>query len=169
MQVKPFLFRIYWALEKVLAPGLRYSQALYEDALVTQVDSDTAWLDLGCGHQISPQWRAEQEQELVRRCKCVVGIDADRPSLVKHRTIRLKVAGNICRLPWRPESFTLVTANMVVEHLDAPRTQFAEIARVLKPGDVFIVHTPNRRGYATIAARLIPKRIKKKLVNLFEG
>ena len=58
---------------------------------------------------------------------------------------------------------------MVVEHLDAPGTQFAEIARVLKPGGVFIVHTPNRRGYATIAARLIPKRIKKKLVNLFEG
>ena len=169
MQVKPFLFRIYWALEKVLAPGLRYSQALYEDALVSQVDSDTAWLDLGCGHQILPQWRAEQEQELVRRCKCVVGIDADRPSLVKHRTIRLKVAGNIGRLPWRPESFNLVTANMVVEHLDAPGTQFAEIARVLKPGGIFIVHTPNRRGYATIAARLIPKRIKKKLVNLLEG
>src|SRR5438270_511508 len=43
------------------------------------------------------------------------------------------------------------------------------LEKVLAPGGVFSVHTPNRRGYATIAARLIPKRIKKKLVNLFEG
>jgi len=31
------------------------------------------------------------------------------------------------------------------------------------------MHTPNRRGYATIAARLIPERIKKKLVYVLEG
>lgn len=169
MQLRPLLFRIYWALEKLIAPGLKYSHALYEDVLASQVHRDTAWLDLGCGHQILPLWRAEQEQQLVARCKRVVGIDADRPSLSKHRTIKLRVAGDIGRLPWRDESFSLVTANMVVEHLDAPGMQFAEIARVLKPGGVFIMHTPNRRGYATIAARLIPERIKKKLVYVLEG
>src|SRR5882762_2451471 len=169
MQLRPLLFRIYWALEKLIAPGLKYSHALYEDVLASQVHRDTAWLDLGCGHQILPLWRAEQEQQLVARCKRVVGIDADRPSLSKHRTIKLRVAGDIGRLPWRDGSFSLVTANMVVEHLDAPGMQFAEIARVLKPGGVFIMHTPNRRGYATIAARLIPERIKKKLVYVLEG
>jgi SAM-dependent methyltransferase len=169
MQLRPLLFRIYWALEKLIAPGLKYSHALYEDVLASQVHRDTAWLDLGCGHQILPLWRAEQEQQLVARCKRVVGIDADRPSLSKHRTIKLRVAGDIGRLPWRDASFSLVTANMVVEHLDAPGLQFAEIARVLKPGGVFIMHTPNRRGYATIAARLIPERIKKKLVYVLEG
>src|SRR5260370_42318589 len=110
MQVRPFLFRIYWALEKVIAPGLRYSHALYEDVLASQVSADTTWLDLGCGHQILPSWRAKQEKELVQRSKRVVGIDADRPSLAKHRTLRLKVAGNIGRLPYRSGSFSLVTA-----------------------------------------------------------
>jgi ubiquinone/menaquinone biosynthesis C-methylase UbiE len=156
-------------LEKLIAPGLKYSHGLYEDVLASEVHRDTAWLDLGCGHQILPLWRAEQEQQLVARCKRVVGIDADRPSLSKHRAIKLRVAGDIGRLPWRDESFSLVTANMVVEHLDAPGKQFAEIARVLKPGGVFIMHTPNRRGYTTIAARLIPERIKKKLVYALEG
>ena len=156
MPLRQLLFRIYWALERVIAPGLKYSHDLYEDVLESQVQGDTTWLDLGCGHQILPLWRAAQEERLVERCKSVVGIDADRPSVSKHRTIRLRVAGDIGRLPWRDGTFTLVTANMVVEHLDAPGMQFAEIARVLKPGGVFIVHTPNRRGYATIAARLIP-------------
>src|SRR5438093_9909076 len=168
MPLRQLLFRIYWALERVMAPGLKYSHDLYEDVLESQVQGDTTWLDLGCGHQILPLWRAAQEERLVERCKSVVGIDADRPSVSKHRTIRLRVAGDIGRLPWRDGTFTLVTANMVVEHLDAPGMQFAEIARVLKPGGVFIVHTPNRRGYATIAARLIPERIKKKLVYLLE-
>ena len=166
--LRPLLFRTYWALEKVIAPGLKYSHDLYEHVLESEVRGDTEWLDLGCGHQILPQWRAEQEKRLVERCRSVVGIDADRPSLSKHRSIKLRVAGNIGRLPWRDESFTLVTANMVVEHLDAPGAQFAEIARVLKPGGVFIMHTPNRRGYSTIAARLIPERIKKRLVYLLE-
>lgn len=168
MQLRPLLFKLYWALEKLIAPGLKYSQDLYEHVVESQVDRNTEWLDLGCGHQILPPWRAEQEQRLVQRCKSVVGIDADLGSLRRHRTVTLRVAGSIGRLPWRDESFTLVTANMVVEHLDAPGMQFAEIARVLKPGGVFILHTPNRRGYSTIAARLIPDRIKKKLVYLLE-
>jgi ubiquinone/menaquinone biosynthesis C-methylase UbiE len=169
MRLRALLFRIYWALQKRIAPGLRYSQALYEEMLASHVDRETTWLDLGCGHQILPAWRAEQEKELVQRSQRVVGIDADRPSLLKHRTLKLKIAGNIGRLPCPPQTFSLVTANMVVEHLDAPAAQFAEIARVLKPGGVFILHTPNRRGYATIAARLIPNAIKKKLVYLIEG
>jgi len=168
MSLRPLLLRIYWALEKVIAPGLKHSHEQYERVLESEVDRETEWLDLGCGHQILPAWRADQEQQLVARCKSVVGIDVDVPSLTKHRTIKLRVAGSIGRLPWRDASFSLVTANMVVEHLDAPGLQFAEIARVLKPGGVFIMHTPNRRSYSTIAARLIPERIKKKLVYLLE-
>jgi SAM-dependent methyltransferase len=58
---------------------------------------------------------------------------------------------------------------MVVEHLDAPGAQFAEIARVLRPGGIFLVHTPNRRGYSARAARLVPAPIKKTLVYLLES
>ena len=37
-----------------------------------------------------------------------------------------------------------------LEHLYTPATQFREISRILRPGGVFIFHTPNRRGYLTI-------------------
>ena len=168
MPIRSLLFKIYWALEKVLVPDLQYAHSLYEQVLMSHVAGDTEWLDVGCGHQILPQWRAEPERQLVETCQSIVGIDASAGSLSKHRTIKARVAGNIGRLPFRDDSFSLVTANMAVEHLDTPGTQFAEIARVLKPGGIFIMHTPNRRGYTTIAARLIPDLIKKKLVYLLQ-
>lgn|SRR6266566_1149110 len=168
MSMRSLLFKIYWALERVLVPDLKYAHYLYEQVLKSHVAGDTEWLDVGCGHQILPQWRAEQEKQLVETCESIVGIDASAPSLSKHRTIKARVAGNIGRLPFRDDRFSLVTANMAIEHLDNPGTQFTEIARVLKPGGVFIMHTPNRRGYTTIAARLIPDLIKKKLVYLLQ-
>ena len=168
MPIRSLLFKIYWALEKVLVPDLKYAHYLYEQVLKSHVAGDTEWLDVGCGHQILPQWRAEQEKHLVETCQSIVGIDASAPSLSKHRSIKVRVAGNIGRLPFRDDRFSLVTANMAVEHLDNPGTQFAEIARVLKPGGIFILHTPNRRGYTTIAARLIPDLIKRKLVYLLQ-
>ncbi len=104
----------------------------------------TEWLDIGCGHHILPPWQAKQEQELVAKCSKITGIDAEVNSLVKHRSITRIVAGNISKLPFRDSTFNLVTANMVIEHLDDPESQFREILRVLKPGGTFILHTPNR-------------------------
>jgi SAM-dependent methyltransferase len=169
MLVRAALLRLYWAMGRIIAPGLKYAQDLYEDVLGSQVDHRTRWLDLGCGHNILPPWRAEQEKALVKRCSQIIGIDVDRSSLSKHPTIKLRIAGSIGRLPFRDACFSLVTANMVLEHLDAPGPQFAEIARVLRPGGIFLMHTPNRRGYAARAAMLIPAPIKKKLVYLLEG
>jgi SAM-dependent methyltransferase len=58
---------------------------------------------------------------------------------------------------------------MVVEHLNNPDVQFQEVYRVLKPGGLFIFHTPNALGYLTIGARLVPDRFKDRLVYLLDG
>ena len=52
-------YRFYWWLQRWIAPGLRYCLEVYEDALADTVKGDTRWLDLGCGHNFLPQWRAE--------------------------------------------------------------------------------------------------------------
>jgi SAM-dependent methyltransferase len=166
---RKWLYDLYARMQNVIAPTLRYSQRIYEDVLRTQVHGNTEWLDLGCGHQILPDWRASHEWELVRRCNRVVGLDADLDSLLKHKSIALRVAGEIGQLPFPEGSFNMVTANMVVEHLRAPAAQFQEIWRVLKPEGLFILHTPNARGYTTVAARVIPEFLKPRLVKLFEG
>ncbi|MGH9844804.1 MAG: class I SAM-dependent methyltransferase, partial [Blastocatellia bacterium] len=137
--------------------------------LKAHVGPETIWLDIGCGHQVLPDWRTEDEQRLVSGCKILVGVYYDLHSLKKHQGLHHKVRGTISSLPFRDNHFDLVTANMVVEHLDDPEKQFREVSRVLKPGGIFIFHTPNAHGYTTMLVRLVPDGVKDKLVYLLDG
>jgi ubiquinone/menaquinone biosynthesis C-methylase UbiE len=169
MNIRQTSYNFYNSARKLIAPTLCNSQVLYEDVLASHVDSNTQWLDLGCGHQILPRWRLEHEKKLVGQCRSVVGLDCDSGSLKTHKSISERVRGSITELPFTGSRFDLVTANMVVEHLDEPDIQFREAYRVLKPGGLFIVHTPNALGYLTIGARLVPARFKDRLVYLLDG
>jgi SAM-dependent methyltransferase len=66
-------------------------------------------------------------------------------------------------------SFDVVTANMVVEHLDDPHSSFAEVARVLKRGGLFLVHTPNAKAFPTTLARLLPDSVKAPLARVLDN
>jgi SAM-dependent methyltransferase len=169
MAVQRKLFNIYGCLRDAIAPGLRYSQHFYERQLNQAVAPDLDWLDLGCGHRVLPEWRGAAERDIVRRCRSVTGIDYDMPSLARHRSMKRVVRGDLTSLPFRSESFDLVTANMVVEHLLDPERQFLEIGRVLRPGGIFLLHTPNALGYPTIIGRLVPAAIKGLLIRALDS
>jgi ubiquinone/menaquinone biosynthesis C-methylase UbiE len=169
MSIRTALYRSYLWLQRRIAPGLEYSQTAYERELARRVGPQTRWLDIGCGHQVLPSWRADAERELVGRAALVVGTDYDLSSLAKHRTISYVCRADATTLPFPDACFDLVTANMVVEHLQHPRDSFAELRRVLRPGGHFVFHTPNARGYATQLARLVPEAIKGRLVRLLDG
>lgn len=169
MGIRRTLYSAYEPLERLIAPGLRYSQDIYEEILSGLAKKTDRWLDLGCGHRILSEWREKQEEELFKSCKMVVGLDFDHSSLKRHRSIQLRVRGNIRQLPFANEEFDLVSANMVVEHLEHPEAQFKEIQRILKPGGQFLLHTPNFLGYQTILARLFPEWLKRRIIFLLEG
>lgn len=162
-------FRIYWWLEKRIAPDLRYAQYDYEEVLFGLVPQGAIWLDVGCGHQLLPDWRQAQEKELVSRASLLVGLDYDRPSLLKHNSLSVRIRGDVSNLPFRDNSFDIVTANMVVEHLQQPSLQFAEIKRVLKPNVFFAFHTPNYYCPMVFIASLLPDKFKRRLIKLLEG
>jgi ubiquinone/menaquinone biosynthesis C-methylase UbiE len=158
------LFQLYSRAARILTPGLRYAQALYEDALWRSSADAERWLDLGCGHRLLPEWRLEQEQELAKRPRLLAGLDYDHGSLIRHSAIRNCVRGDISSLPFRDGAFDLVTSNMVFEHLKQPAAQLAEIIRVLKPGGILVFHTPNVQSYASFVTRLIPESLKASLI-----
>jgi ubiquinone/menaquinone biosynthesis C-methylase UbiE len=160
-------YRLYWWLQRRIAPGLRYCLEEYEDALTDRVKKETRWLDLGCGHNLLPQWRAEQELALARRPAQLVGLDYDLYSLRNHRSISQLVRGDISRLPFRDGSFNLVSSSMVFEHLKQPRAQLEEISRVMNPGGELIFLTPNTKGYTTILGRIAPEFLKTRLIRFF--
>ena len=154
------MWSTYWWLEPRLAPGLKFAQDHFEESLFSTVEEGCRWLDLGCGHALLPTWSAAREQELVRRPRVLVGLDPELGALRQHGSIALRVCGDGGRLPFADMTFDLVTANMVVEHLPEPERQFAEIARILRPGGRFLFHTPNGTGYPTLMARLVPDAVR---------
>lgn len=70
------------------------------------------------------------------------------------------------RLPFSDESFDLISAWMVVEHITDPQFYASEIWRILKPGGWFCACTNNRRGYVSLAARLIPEKLHRKTLSV---
>lgn len=169
MATRDVSLRIYWALRDAIAPELVSSQEAYAAMVRAQVNERVQWLDLGCGHQALADWHAEDERRLVGSCETVVGLDGDLASLARHRSIRLRVGGDISRLPFKNDCFELVTLNMVLEHLQTPSASFAEIARILKVGGTCIVLTPNAHGYTTLLARSAPTAVKRGAVRILEG
>jgi len=106
---------------------------------------------------------------LVRKVHLAVGCDIDTEAMRKHRTLGGLVAANLERLPFKNESLSLITCNMVVEHLDRPHVVFTEFARVLKDGGRVVVHTPNIYSYFVLGSRFVPRRLKLKLAQALDS
>lgn len=158
--------------QRVLTPGLENSQYLYRDVLSRLVDRNVDWLDLGCGHQLLPEWMPGwegHEAGIINSARQVTGIDLDQAALKRHKHIRRKLVGDLHRLPLKDNSFDLVTANVVLEHIAEPSLLLAEIHRVLRPGGRFLFHTPNLFSYGTLLAVLLPQRLKNKLALFLQG
>ena len=160
------LYKLYWALESILVPGLEFSQRRYARIVQSHVGSETRWLDVGCGHQLWPEWIPGQA-ECAARAQVLVGLDPDADSVRRNRFVHHRVVG--LQLPFRDGSFNLVTANMVFEHLEHPEQVLAEIRRVLSPHGVCIFHTVNARHWQTALGRHFPQRLKNTLVLVSEG
>lgn len=164
MNLRKTFFDFYWQMERFVAPGLVWSLRVYEDKLKQNITKDSLWLDIGCGHNILPFWRQEEERRIVKIPQRIVGLDPDFSSLLQHKNITNRINGDIHDLPFQDNSVNLITANMVFEHLKEPQHQLREIFRILKPGGLLLFHTPNSWGYSTFFARLMPDALKKKLI-----
>ncbi len=165
MNARDFLSRLYWALERRIVPGAESSQNVYARIVNVHLTASTRWLDLGCGHQLWPDWIPVTDA--VRRVAFLAGLDPDLQSLEANTVIHHRVAG--VRLPFRDGSFDLVTANMVFEHLEDPVAVLRDIGRVLAPGGLCIFHTPNVQYWQFAIASLFPQFLKDGLVYVSEG
>ena len=159
----------YGELKQRIVPDLRFNQYLYEDILLKCVSTETQWLDAGCGHKLLPTWRAAAERELVKRARFVCGCDGDVKSLWRHESLRYCVGSDLSALPFKSGTFSLITCNMVIEHLENPAPVFKEFARLLKPDGVVIVHTPYRWSYISLVSSCVPQFIKDRIGRTLDG
>lgn len=159
----------WWAISRI-APGLTNSHYEYARRVQTSLFARTGrWLDIGCGHEFLPWWVQRRAAHFDLTGWNVFGIDMDHESLSRHTQLRGRALANGELLPFKDDSFDLITASMVVEHVANPHELFQEIGRVLTPGGKAIIHTPNIDGYTTAMARLIPDRLVAPIASALLG
>jgi SAM-dependent methyltransferase len=157
---------VYHRARSLIAPEVRNSQYAYAERLRAALAGGGRWLDIGCGHDFLPAWMRSTDRTLNLTDWQVVGIDMDAGAIARHPALRHRVVGSGEHLPFDGNAFDLITANMVVEHIEAPARLFAEISRILAPGGRVIIHTPNVHGYTTAITRLLPERALVPLARL---
>jgi SAM-dependent methyltransferase len=106
-------------------------------------------LDIGCGTGYGTA-------ELAKHATAAVGIDVATDALdyarAHYPNVRFDKA-EATALPFPDQSFDLITAFEVIEHLNDWRALLSEARRVLRSGGIFFVSTPNKSYYAESRAQ----------------
>lgn len=97
-------------------------------------------LDVGSGYSmfflIGENWQFE-----------ITCCDIDIPALEKMRELKPEwdwVVADAQNLPWEDNHFDAVYAGEIIEHVPVPESALREWGRVLKPGGILILTTPNK-------------------------
>lgn len=83
----------------------------------------------------------------------VAGLDLFRPDPLPSPCYAM---GSLEAVPYADTLFDLVLCYDVIEHLEEPVAAFTEFWRVLKPGGLLVIKTPNLRGPTTRISSLLP-------------
>lgn len=106
-------------------------------------------VDAGCGSgRIFPY-------DLKGRAGVIIGVDASR-ELAANASVTARVRGTLERLPLADATVDVILCKHTVEHLAEPAAALREFARVLRPGGVAVILTPNKYHYVPLLARLLP-------------
>jgi SAM-dependent methyltransferase len=109
-------------------------------------------LDLGCD---DGSWTAEVAS--AARASFVTGIEivGERARLARDRGVEVVIADLNRRLPLADESFDLVHANQVIEHVGDIDLFLSEVARVLRPAGEVVLSTESASSWHNVAAAAI--------------
>jgi len=121
---------------------LRAENAVRVPWIIQEIGKNKTVLDIGCGAGILTN-------ALAKEGHTVYGIDLSPSSLevAKNHDSTQKVSykvANAYSLPYPSQTFDVVCAMDVLEHVEKPDLLISEASRVLKPGGLFFFHTFNR-------------------------
>lgn len=129
-------------------PGWQPATERYAALGRAQLQPHSQVLDLGCG-------RGGLVEQLDHPLAQIVGLDPDLASLREHRLALPRAQATSDHLPLASQTMDVVFASWLLEHLAEPWRDFAELARVLRPGGAFVFITPNRRHPLALLNRLL--------------
>jgi len=146
-----------------------HPQTEYAATLLECIWPGIEWLDIGCGRQVVPDWVWTTEQASELLCDVnLTGLDVDE-AIDDHPLLKARLRCLAENIPVPDNSFDLVTANMMMEHVREPGLVLHEVRRALRPGGCFLIHTPNRRYYLYRIARWVPQVVKNRVILWLEN
>ena len=119
--------------------------------------------DLGCGEE-------EYLTCLLDKAGEIVGVDDRSLSGSYRRYLRTDLNREI---PLQDGSVDVAASKFLLEHLEDPARFYAEVGRILRPGGLAVLMTPNILYYPYcvnyLMSKLMPQRCRMRLVQLFSG
>jgi len=139
--------------------------ALIESLLPERTGSRRA-LEVGCGTGEISRWLLPRVGELT-----VADISERLAREVGEELGCAWAREDALRLSFPAGAFDLVVSSECIEHTPDPRSALSEMARVLAPGGVVVVTTPNRLWYPTllVARTLSLRKFRGNEIWLFPG
>ena len=106
-------------------------------------------VDLGCG---DGKFTLKIKEKI--GCDKILGVDIDDEALdkAKKKGIIVKKINLDAPLPFRDDSFDVVTSNQVIEHLFYPVRFMREVYRIVKSGGYCVISTENLASWDNIFA-----------------
>ncbi len=95
-------------------------------------------------------------QDLRGEGRTVIGIDIEQTGEENPVIDEFRLIGEDGRWPLDDASVDLAVSDFVLEHVMDPEDFVRELARVLRPGGVFIARTISRHSLLAAAARIVP-------------
>ncbi len=114
--------------------------------------------EVGCGRGalVDLELPGGAWQDLRGDGRTVVGIDIDPVGAVNPIIDQFRLIGHDGVWPLDDASVDLAVSDFVLEHVTDSVAFVSELARVLRPGGVFIARTINRNSPLALAARTVP-------------
>lgn len=121
---------------------------LHRYALAQELVSGKRVLDIACGTGYGSNL-------LAQKAESVDGVDIDETVIMK-AAVRYKqknlvfTKGSVEKIPFDNSSFDVVVSFETLEHITEHDSMMAEMKRVLKPGGILIISTPDKLNYSDL-------------------
>ncbi len=127
-----------------------WDNVIFRKMVLDHVSDETILLDAGAGSGCLPQMNFKGQVAKV------IGVDPSE-GVVNNPFLNEAHVGFCDNMPFlQSNSIDVAVSNNVLEHVEHPAIFLREVQRVLKPGGVYIVKTPNIYHYIPCIARITP-------------
>ena len=125
-------------------------------------------LDLGagraCWYEDDPIIERKMHRLMKGKVKLVVAADIDSVVLNNKASDKQVIISGDDLSNFEDDSFDVIIADYVLEHVDNPDKFALEILRVLKPNGLFAARTPHKYSYVAIIANIVGDKLQNLLL-----